>query len=252
LFPDPELQQAELDVAQWSRSGERFVSVLDADYPTQLRDIHQVPAFLFARGTLTPDDRAVSVVGSRKAGDAGLRMAGNLARALVDRGITVLSGLAAGIDAAAHSAALAAGGRTVAIIGTGITRSYPAGNRALQEQISSDGLVLSQFWPDAPPTRQSFPMRNAVMSGYGFASVIVEAGEQSGARIQARMAVEHGRPVILTDVVVRNTDWGKRLQHQPGVSVASSITEATQQIEEIDRRQSTIHEVLAELTQTGS
>jgi DNA processing protein len=104
-------------------------------------------------------------------------------------GVAVVSGLAEGIDTAAHQAALAAGGRTIAVIGTGIDQVDPAANRQLQQRIEDDGLVLSQFWPGSGPTRSSFPMRNATMSAYGMCTLLVTAGEQSGARIQARQAV---------------------------------------------------------------
>src|SRR5581483_252563 len=112
-----------------------------------------------------------------------------------------ISGLAAGIDTAAHTAALESGGRTVAVIGTGITRCYPAANIELQEAIAHSGLVLSQFWPESSASKASFPMRNATMSAYGRATIVVEASEQSGARIQARLAVAHGRPVVLMNSV---------------------------------------------------
>jgi DNA processing protein len=137
--------------------------------------------------------------------------------------VTVLGGLALGIDTAAHRAALEAGGRTVCVIGTGIGRAYPAQNRDLQEEIAARGLVLSQFWPDAPPQRHNFLMRNATMSGYGLATVVVEAGEQSGSRAQARIAVEHGRPVILTSLVVDRNDWARALVGRPGVHVAGRL-----------------------------
>jgi DNA processing protein len=146
--------------------------------------------------------------------------------ALVSAGITVVSGLAAGIDTAAHTAALDAGGRTVAVLGTGINRVYPAVNRDLQERIACESLVVSQFWPDAAATKKSFPLRNATMSGYGRATIVVEAGETSGARIQARVGVEHGRPVILRDRVVQANEWAAALQHRPGVHIVSSVDEA--------------------------
>lgn len=239
LLPDPDdeaaLAAAERDLGRWAAAGLRFVSVMDPDYPSQLRDIHQAPPFVFAAGDLRSRDEAVSVVGSRAASEAGLMVAGKISRGLVDRGITVVSGLASGIDTAAHRSALDAGGRTVAIIGTGITRAYPAANRPLQDRIARAGLVLSQFWPDAPPTKQSFPIRNAVMSGYGFASVVVEAGENSGARIQARLAVEHGRPVILMDSVVRSTSWARRLISQPGVLIAKNAEAALELVDGLRR-----------------
>jgi DNA processing protein len=201
------------------------LTVLDDEYPAQLRSIHQAPPVLFARGTLMADDMAVSVVGSREASERGRMIAASVAKELVKQGVTVISGLALGIDAAAHQAALAAGGRTVAVVGTGINKYYPAANRALQDEIALRGLLLSQFWPDAPPQKHTFLVRNATMSGYGIATVVVEAGEKSGARAQARMAVEHGRPVILTDLVVERNQWAQDLLGRPGVHVAGSSGE---------------------------
>lgn len=255
LLPNPELsaayEQAAADVAAWAEAGYRMLGILDADYPARLREIHQAPPFLFAVGDVLPDDPAIAVVGSRKASDRGLNIAASLATALANEGVTVLSGLAAGIDASAHTAALKAGGRTVAIIGTGINRQYPAANRALQEEIAEKGLVLSQFWPDAPPQQHNFLMRNAVMSGYGRATVVVEASEKSGARAQARMAVEHGRPVILTDQVVKGNEWAKVLVGRPGVYVAGGMEEAMGYIHEVLDRDSKVDLLLGDLLGAG-
>lgn len=137
------------------------------------------------------------------------------------------------------------------MIGTGIEKVYPAGNRALQAEIGERGLVLSQFWPDAPPQRFTFLMRNATMSGYGLATIVVEAGEHSGARAQARMAVEHGRPVILTDLVERSTKWGSELVGRPGVYVASSSDDVMAAVRQIRDRESVSSRVLAGLTAVG-
>ena len=219
------IAEAARQIAGWRAAGLGVHTFRDVSYPAQLREIHQVPPLLFTQGTLRPDEPAVSVVGSRQASDEGLDWARELSASLVSAGITVVSGLAAGIDTAAHTTALDAGGRTVAVLGTGINRTYPAANRDLQRRIAREGLVLSQFWPDTPPSKKSFPLRNATMSGYGRATVIVEAGETSGARIQARVGVEHGRPVILSDRVVRANNWAKALQHRPGVHVVSSTDE---------------------------
>lgn len=220
--PDP-LDAAAQQIGRWAGRGWRLLSILDDDYPARLRGIHQAPPVLFARGALVRDDVAVSVVGSRQASARGAAIAAGVARELATRGVTVLAGLALGIDTAAHRAALEAGGRTVGVIGTGIDRAYPAGNGDLQEEIAARGLVLSQFWPGAPPQRHNFLMRNATMSGYGLATVVVEAGEQSGSRAQARIAVEHGRPVILTSLVVERNDWARALVGRPGVHVASHL-----------------------------
>lgn len=227
LIPSP-IESAALDEAaqqleEWDQQGMRFVSVLADDFPARLRDIHQVPPFLFARGDLRPNDKGVSIVGSRKASVRALEITAAIADSAVKAGLTVIAGLAEGIDTAAHEAALAAGGRTVAFIGTGLNISYPAKNKKLQREISERGLVLSQFWPDAPIQRHNFLMRNALMSGYGIATIVVEAGENSGTRYQARIAVEHGRPVILTDAVVSSTTWGKQLRVLPGVHTATGI-----------------------------
>jgi len=224
--PD-ETDRAAADLQQWASRGLMILTVLDAGYPARLRAVHQAPPVLFGRGTLVPDDPAVSVVGSRNASERGLAMAGGIARALAGQGVTVVAGLALGIDTAAHRAALAAGGRTVAIIGTGINRAYPAENRALHQEIAARGLLLSQFWPDAPAQRHTFLMRNATMSGYGLATVVVEAGEHSGARAQARIAVEHGRPVILTDLVVQRNEWARALATRSGVHIADSLGAVT-------------------------
>ncbi|WP_253771951.1 DNA-processing protein DprA [Goodfellowiella coeruleoviolacea] len=226
-----EFDTARRDVAAWRTADFRFLTFADADYPARLREVHEMPPVLFTRGRLVDADRAVSVVGSRSAPASALDVAATIATALSERGLTVLSGLAEGIDTAAHTAALAAGGRTVAVIGTGIRRAYPASNRALQDRIAGDGLVISQFWPDAAPTRQSFPLRNATMSGYGLATIVVAASELSGARIQARAAVAHGRPVILMEAVAAGTNWGQALLGQPDVFVARDPAEAVKHVE---------------------
>lgn len=227
--PSPEelLDEARVDVRRWQSADFEFMTFKDDLYPAQLREVHQLPPVLFARGALRADDRGISVVGSRNASVRGLAFARNVAAELSQRGVSVLSGLARGIDTAAHESTLETGGRTVAVMGTGIRKVYPAENAELQQRIiDSDGLILSQFWPDAPPSKQTFPMRNATMSAYGMATIVVEAGEHSGARIQARVAVAHGRPVILTSSVLDATKWGIALLDQPGVFHATNEHEA--------------------------
>ncbi len=241
------LQQAADDIESWRAAGLTFLTILDAEYPTRLAAVHQAPPVLFGRGQLLPADQAVSVVGSREASERGLQIADSVSRDLVREGVTVVAGLAAGIDTAAHQAALDEGGRTVAVIGTGINRTYPAVNAGLHKEIADRGLLLSQFWPDAPPQKQTFLMRNATMSGYGVATVVVEAGEHSGARAQARMAVEHGRPVILTDLVVERNDWARALVGRPGVHVASGRADVLRTIRGILSEDTAVSETLREL-----
>jgi DNA processing protein len=220
--PGP-LEAAAGEIARWTAQGWTLTTVLDEDYPARLREIHQAPPILFSRGSLIRDDPAISVVGSRQASERGLTIAADIARELVSLGVTVVAGLARGIDTAAHRAALDAGGRTVAVIATGISRVYPPENHGLHEEIAARGLLLSQFWPEAAPQRHAFLMRNATMSGYGLAIVVAEAGEKSGTRVQARLAVEHGRPVVLTDRVVTSNEWARALVGRPGVHVASGL-----------------------------
>lgn len=246
--PDEHLEAARSDVQSWTGRGLRHVTVLDPEYPERLLDIRETPPFLFYEGDLRREDPGMSVVGSRNASAGAQRLAAEVARFLVSRNLTVISGLAAGIDTAAHRAALDAGGRTVAFIGTGITRAYPAANASLQGTIAERGLVMSQFFPDAPPSKQSFPMRNATMSGYGLATIVIEAGETSGTRIQARLAGQHGRPVILTERVATATSWGQELRTRPGVHVITSIEDLADVVTKIQDQPRQVDAALAALT----
>jgi DNA processing protein len=232
---DPEqlLRESRARLQAWQATGLRLVTLLDDDYPAHLLTIHQRPPFLFYRGQLDPDDaRSVAVVGTRKPTDSGLRRARDLATGLAEQGTTVVSGLAEGIDSAGHAAALDAGGRTVAVLGTGIRRYYPAANRELQERIGREHLVLSQFWPDTAPTRYTFLRRNAVMSGYAAATVVVEASYRSGARAQARLALEHGRPVFLLDTLLDH-DWAQEYALRPGAHVVHNAKEVLAVLDQI-------------------
>lgn len=211
------------DLEMWREHGLDFVSVFDPRFPERLRATIDVPPFLFASGSLKADDLGVSVVGSRHCTPEGVSFAVDCAHMLVKRGLTVIAGLAKGIDTFAHQTALNDGGRTVAFIGTGIDRQYPAENRGLQQEIEERGLVLSQFWPGSQPTRQSFPMRNALMSGYGVATIIADAGEHSGTRIQARQAQRHGRPIIINHMVLGKARWACDLADRPGVYVVDNV-----------------------------
>lgn len=235
---DDQLMQKRLSAARhhvlaWETEGLGFVTLLDKDYPSQLLTIHQRPPFLFYRGRLDPKDASgVAVVGTRHPSEEGVRRAGEIASGLARKGTTVISGLAAGIDSTAHRAAMAVGGRTVAVVGTGLRRAYPAENAALQDQLCREYLVLSQFWPDAAPSKTSFPMRNAVMSGYAAATVVVEASWQSGARMQARLALEHGRPVFLLDSLLRH-DWAQQYAARPGTTVVHDADDVLGRLDEL-------------------
>ena len=230
--PEPVLTAAEADLAAWTRSCMTLLTVLDEGYPVNLRAVHDRPPLLFVAGRLRPDDaKSVAVVGSRRASAEGARAAAGLASELAAGGFTIFSGLAAGIDAAAHEAVLAAGGRTVAVIGTGLRHCYPPENAALQREIAERGAVISQLWPDTPPARTTFPERNALMSGLTRGTVIVEASVRSGARVQARRALAHGRPVFVLKRVLGQA-WADELAARPGVHV---VEEARQIIATVER-----------------
>jgi DNA processing protein len=218
MHAEPDLSGIVAEVEQWGREGMRLLTVLDAAYPANLRTIHNRPPILFLRGELDPaDERSIAVVGTRAPTDAGHRLATRVASELAGAGYVIVSGLAKGVDTVAHHAALDASRRTVAVVGTGLRRAYPPENKDLQDRIAREGAVLSQFWPDAPPTQQTFPQRNVVMSGFALATVVVEAGEKSGARIQARHALGHGRPVFLSRSAVASSTWAREYAARPGV-----------------------------------
>lgn len=204
---------AELDAGY--RAGARLITVLDEDYPTNLRQVPDLPPFLFVLGQhYATDERAVAVVGTRQATDTGLRRARRLANELTQQGITIASGLARGVDTVAHNAALNAGGRTLAVIGTGITRCYPAENKTLAEQITRHGAVISQFWPTRAPGRDTFPRRNRVTSGISLGTAVIEASNTSGAKMQARLASEHGKHVWLLASLVTDQPWAQKMISQ--------------------------------------
>jgi DNA processing protein len=233
-----ELERQERAIEEAEEAGASLVTVLDEGYPTNLCSVYDRPPFLFIRGRLEPgDERAIAVVGTRRASEEGLRQAGLVARGLAERGVTVVSGLAAGIDTAAHMATLDAGGRTVAVMGTGILSVYPRQNAELAERIvQSGGALLSQFWPSSPPTPYRFPMRNRTMSGLALGTVVVEAPERSGARMQARLALEHGRRVFLFSGLVTEEAWAKRVRDHPATTEVSSAEDVLAVVDTLEQR----------------
>ncbi len=223
----PDAVQRFMDVIERLEAEEiQVLTVLDEGYPTNLRDVFNRPPMLFVKGRLLDsDERAVAVVGTRTASPKGLAEARRLASELARRGVTVLSGLAKGIDTAAHEGALESGGRTIAVMGTGIRRVYPAENAALSKRILEHGALVSQFWPDAPPTQSSFPIRNVTMSGMGIGTAVIEASATSGAKMQARLALEHGKRLFLVESLVMSQAWAKRYATRPGAIVVRSADE---------------------------
>ncbi len=222
--------EAEADLDVWSNQGIEVLTVLDPDFPVNLRLVHDRPPLIFLRGHIEPRDQtAVAVIGTRHPTPNGIERAQQLATHLVEHQITVISGLAAGIDTAAHTTALQRNARTIAVIATGLHHSYPPENQELQTQIATHGAVVSQFWPDAGPTKQSFRQRNALMSGLSLATVIVEAWATSGTRIQARRALAHGRPVFLHETLLQQP-WARELSARPATYVFATPEEITDRL----------------------
>jgi DNA processing protein len=175
------------------------LTLLDDDYPSNLRQVADPPPVLFVRGRMLPGDvQAVALVGTRRATTYGGAVTDRLARDLAAAGVTVVSGLARGVDTAAHRAALQAGGRTIAVLGNGLDQVYPIENAGLARQIveRDAGAIVSEFAPGVPPDAVNFPRRNRIISGLSIGTVIVEAGDKSGALITADFALEQGREVF--------------------------------------------------------
>lgn len=229
-----DLEAIDAQIADWAAEGIHTLSVFDEDYPLNLRAVYDRPALLFVRGQLDERDAAsVAVVGTRNASPEGVRRARKIAIQLVDAGYVVNSGLAAGIDTAAHTATIDAGGRTVAVIGTGHRHSFPKANADLQRYIAQSSAVISQFRPDQGGRPWTFPLRNAVMSGISLATVVVEASHTSGARMQARIALEHGRPVFLLRSLVNDHEWAQQFATRPGARIVDDIDDVVTQLQRI-------------------
>lgn len=225
---EAELNAAESCIAELEEHGIRVATLVSDDYPAALRTVHDAPPVLYWQGSISPRDvDAVAIVGTRRPSQGGETFAHDLAHMLSEHDVPVVSGLARGIDTVAMRGSLEAGGRTIGVIGTGHGVYYPKENRALQDLIAREHLLLSQFPPGAPATKATFPMRNVVMSGFSSATVIAEAGETSGTRIQARAAVRHGRPLILSKHVAENLAWAREMLGAGfDISVADTAEEA--------------------------
>lgn len=176
----------------------RIVGRDDGEYPAWLRRIYDPPLVLYVRGALRPDEGSTSlaVVGSRRSSPAGQAWARAAAQDLAAAGLTIVSGLARGIDTAAHEGALAASGRTVAVLGSGIDRVYPPENGRLASRVAERGALVSEFPLGVGPRPEHFPRRNRLIAGWGRAVVVVEAADRSGALVTARLAGEEGRDVM--------------------------------------------------------
>lgn len=192
-------RQVDLDLimANIEKKRVKVMTWEDSEYPRRLKEINQAPPVLFINGSINvEDDWAVAVVGTRRVTPYGRQVTAEIARFLAQNGVTVVSGLARGVDAIAHQTAIQAGGRTIAVLGNGVDVVYPPEHRKLASDIALQGALVSDYPLGTPPDGVNFPPRNRIISGLSLATVVVEAGEKSGALITAEFAVEQGRDVF--------------------------------------------------------
>lgn len=178
------------------RHGIKAINLLDKSYPEYLKNIYDPPIVLYSKGKIYGEEKMIAVVGSRKASYYGLDVAKTISRELADCGITIVSGMARGVDSYSHKGALEAGGRTIAVLGCGLDTVYPKENEALMKQIAGCGAVLSEYLPGVAPLSRNFPARNRIISGLSLGVVVIEASNNSGSLITADFALEQGREVF--------------------------------------------------------
>jgi len=229
--PPEELAAQQIDLLQKHHS--TLVSFWDEDFPARLKTIADAPAILFVKGSVSGADKfSIAIVGTRQPTTYGTMVTERLTADLVSRGLTIVSGLARGVDTIAHRAALKAGGRTLAVLGSGLDQIYPAENRRLAEEIAASGAIISEYFFGAKPDAPNFPRRNRIISGLSLGTVVVEAGEKSGALITASMALEQGREVFAV----------------PGSIFSAKSVGAHRLIQEGARLVNSVDDVLSELT----
>jgi DNA processing protein len=223
----------EQELASAREFGASIVSLDDPEYPRMLREIHDPPTVLYVWGKLSEKDhQAIGVVGSRRTSNYGIECAKKLSYQIAYAGLTVVSGLARGIDTAAHQGAIAAKGRTVAVLGAGLLHLYPAENRALAEKITESGAVVSEFPMNTTPDRQTFPMRNRIISGWGFGLLVIEAGRNSGALISASQAADQGRSLYaVPGPIDRPTSYGTNRLIQQGAKLVMTVEDILEEMQ---------------------
>jgi len=212
------------ELERLDRSGYTAITMEDTSYPQPLREIDSPPLVLYLWGDLRPEDRwAAAIVGTRRATPYGKAVARELAAGLAASGLTIVSGLARGIDGVAHEAALEAGGRTLAVLGSGVDRIYPAEHRNLARAISQSGAVLSDYPLGTDPEGTNFPPRNRIIAGLSLGVIVVEAGDGSGALITADFALEQGRDVFAVPgrIYDRGSRGANRLIQSGAIPVTS-------------------------------
>ncbi len=236
-FDDAVTQQQKL-----AEAGAVVVPLTDPRYPVRLKEIFDPPPLLFARGR--PEligqlmgELTLGIVGTRRPTAYGTAVATRLAKDLAGAGLAIASGMARGIDTAAHRAVLEAGGNTIAVFGCGVDEVYPAENRKLAEQIGRDGLILSEFPMGTPPYPQNFPIRNRIIAGMSVGVLVVEGGEYSGSAITAKLAAEQNREVFaVPGNITSKMSWGPNLLIKQGAKLVQEWNDVVVELKAEDRR----------------
>lgn len=210
----------------------RKIDLNDAEYPANLKNIHRPPKTLFVNGSLVQQDAmAVALVGSRRASIYGMEACEKLAFELAARGVTIVSGMARGIDTAAHRGALKAKGRTIAVMGSGHGNIYPPENAGLYKEIVNNGAVVTEFEDDVAPMPKNFPQRNRIISGLSLGVVVVEAARNSGALITANFAAEQGREVFaVPGKISTETSSGTNALIKDGAKLVQSVDDILEEL----------------------
>jgi len=240
VFDGKALTMAENEVNRVAEAGGSFLTPEDESYPERLREIYDPPAVLWIRGNAELLARpGIAVVGTRQPSPYGSGMAEMLSRDLANRRLTILSGMARGVDTAAHKGALEAGGKTVAVWGTGIDVIYPKENKKLAESIvASGGTIVSEYPLGTFPAPQNFPIRNRILSGMSIGVLVIEAGEYSGTRITARCAMEQNRDVYAVPGNVTNKNaWGPNTLIKQGAKLTATWEDVWEELPSVIRRQ---------------
>jgi DNA processing protein len=233
----PDVAGTEADLLRLEACGARVILFGDAEYPELVREITDPPPLLFARGVPLPTAPAIAVVGARRASRVGTETAALLARGLAGAGVSVVSGFARGVDAAAHRAALDAGGPTVAVFGCGVDVCYPAEQRGLLEQLLASGTALSEFPMGDEPEPWHFPVRNRLIAGLSRIVCVVEAAEKSGSLITARCAMGYGRDVAaVPGSILAPGAAGSNALLKDGAILVRSADDLLAELPEGDRR----------------
>ena len=232
-----QIDQKNLDQSlNWANASpaNQIISYADKRYPYLLKQISTAPLLLYMRGDTTLlNSRQIAIVGSRKATLAGKQIAERFARQLSDCGLSVTSGMATGIDSYAHKGALASTGNTLAVLGTGIDRCYPASNKSLYDQIASNGLLISEFELSSPPRKTHFPQRNRIISGLSLGTLVVEAAQRSGSLITARYALQQNREIFaVPGSILSNSATGCLGLIQQGAKLTRNIDDILDEFSE--------------------